>query len=103
MVFGYWLEYNLIMASTESDDLGVYELADEHKNTVYYGSGKLKTELIDHLNRGEHSSVKFYRVEILGCDEKCSERLEALLVEYRKLHGHLSTYNLMGGLSDARK
>jgi predicted GIY-YIG superfamily endonuclease len=81
------------MAATESDDMGVYELGDENKNTVYYGSGRVKTRLLDHIIKKECPLARYYRVEMLNSETESRAREEALLAEYKRAHGKLPIYN----------
>ena len=88
-----WWICSQALASTESDSFGVYELGDENKNTVCYGSGKVKTRLLDHLNKKECPLARYYRVEMLNSEAESRAREEALLAEYKRVHGKLPTYN----------
>lgn len=93
MGWGSWWSYNQSMASTEPDSFGVYELGDENKNTVYYGSGKVKTRLLDHLNKKECPLARYYRIELFATEAECKAKEEALLAEYKRVHGKLPMYN----------
>jgi len=93
MTWSSWWSYNTTMVSSDRDDFGVYELADDSKNTVYYGSGKVKTRLLDHLNKKECPMARFYRVEYFSTETECREREQKLLEEYKKAHGKLPMYN----------
>jgi hypothetical protein len=77
----------------ETDDLSVYELAGNKYNTVYYGSGKLKTRLQDHLNKKECPMAGFYRFELFSTEAECRAREEQLLKDYEEKHGKLPMYN----------
>lgn len=77
----------------DSDHLAVYELGDKDRNTVYYGSGKLKTRLLSHLNKEECPLARHYRFEIFSTEEECREREEALLKAYEDKHKKLPMYN----------
>lgn len=78
---------------SDPDTWGVYELADDAKNTVYYGSGQLKTRLLDHLNKQECPLARYYRLERLSTEAQCRAREEELLKDYKAIHGRLPTYN----------
>jgi hypothetical protein len=78
--------------------IGVYELADDSKATVYYGSGQVKTRLLDHLNKKEWSLAKFYRVDYCSTEAECKTKEQQLLEAYKKEHnGQLPTYNKRTG------
>jgi len=81
------------MVSYDPDDSGVYELGDEAKNTVYYGSGKIKTRLLDHLNKRECPLARYYRFELFPTEAECKRREKELLEEYKRIHGNLPMYN----------
>jgi len=74
--------------------IGVYELADDSKDTVCYGSGKVKARLLDHLNKKECPLARFYRVEYCSAETECKAKEQQLLETYKKAHsGRLPIYN----------
>jgi hypothetical protein len=75
------------------DELGVYELGDEVKNTVYYGSGKIKIRLLDHLNKKECPMARYYRLEFFRTETECRTREKELLKDYKRTHDKLPMYN----------
>jgi hypothetical protein len=78
--------------------IGVYELADESKDTVYYGNGKVKARLLDHLNKKEFPLDRFYRVEYCSIETECKAKEQQLLETYKKAHnGQLQIYNEVVG------
>lgn len=91
--WGSWWSYTVVMASTEKDEMGVYELGDENKNTVYYGSGKVETRLLDHINKKECPLARYYRVEHMS-ETDARKREQQLIEDYKKSHnGKLPMYN----------
>lgn len=88
-----WWSYNKAMVGYDPDKLGVYELGDESQNTVYYGSGKIKTRLLDHLNKRECPLARYYRFELIPSTERCRDREEQLLSAYKQKYGKLPMYN----------
>jgi len=88
-----WWEYKKAMASMDPDKLGVYELGDKDKKTVYYGSGKIKTRLLDHLNKKACPLARYYRFDLFKTEEECKAREEELLKAYKQQHGKLPMYN----------
>ena len=93
MGWGSWWAYTKNMVQHDPDDLAVYELGDKDKKTVYYGSGKLKTRLLDHLNKKECPLARYYRFEKFSTEKECRAKEEALLGAYKKKHGKLPMYN----------
>lgn len=92
MVWSQWWGYRSELVTSDRDDFGVYELADDKQSTVYYGSGVVKTRLLDHLNKKECPLARFYRIEY--CTEtECRAKEQQLLEAYKKAHGKLPMYN----------
>jgi len=92
-VWGEWWDYSLSIIALEADSLGVYELGDESKNTVYYGKGKIKTRLLDHLNKRECPLARYYRFELFTTEAECEAKEQELLENYKRNHGKLPIYN----------
>ena len=101
MTWSPWLSYSTTTVFKRSlgvlyarKRIGVYELADDSKDTVYYGSGKVKARLLDHLNKKEYPRVRFYRVEYYSTETACKAKEQQLLEAYKKEHnGQLPIYN----------
>ena len=93
MVWERWWTYSLGLVYADQDNFGVYELGDDDKNTLYYGSGKVKSRLLDHLNKKECPMAKYYRVEYLGSEEASRAKEEQLLKDYESANGKLPMYN----------
>ena len=93
MGWGKWWSLTKSIVSIDPDKLGVYELENSLHNTVYYGSGKIKTRLLDHLNKKECPIAKNYHFELFNTEAECKAREKALLEEYQKKHDKLPMYN----------
>ena len=93
MGWGKWWSLTKSIVSIDPDEPGVYELEDYSHNTVYYGSGKIKTRLVDHLNKKECPMAKNYRFELFNTEAECRAREEQLLEDYKRIHGKLPMYN----------
>jgi len=91
--WGQWWTYSKDLVAHDPDKLGVYELGDKSKNTVYYGSGKIKTRLSDHLNKKECPMARYYRFELFSTEAECRAREKELLEDYKRKHGKLPMYN----------
>ena len=87
------MAYTLDAVQYEKDELSVYELGDDSKNTIYYGSGRLKTRLLDHLNKRECPMARHYRYELFSTETQCRDRENELLEEYKRKNGKLPMYN----------
>jgi hypothetical protein len=93
MTWSDWWSYRENLVKSDRDDFGVYELADEYNNTVYYGSGKIRTRLLSHLNKKEFPVARCYRMEYTSCEADCRRKEEQLLHAYKKTHGKPPMYN----------
>lgn len=94
MVWGGWWHYIENVAQYEPESLGVYELGDDSKNTVYYGSGVVKTRLLDHLRKKEYPMARYYRIELFPSERECRAREQQLLEDYKRGHNSdLPMYN----------
>lgn len=87
--WGKWRPFKKEQIEHDRDKLGVYELGDENKNTVYYGIGRIKTRLLDHLSRKECLMARYYRFELFSSREECRARERKLLEDYIRKHGRL--------------
>ena len=93
MIGGVWWSYTTRIVALETDSIGVYELGDKSKNTVYYGKGKIKTRLLTHLNKKECSLARYYRFELFTTEAECEAKEQELLEDYKRIHGTLPMYN----------
>ena len=93
MVLSQWWTYDRSIVAYSPDELGVYELGDESKITIYYGSGKIRTRLSDHLNKKECPMARYYRFELFRTEEECRTKEQQLLDNYEKKHGIPPMYN----------
>jgi hypothetical protein len=88
-----WRIYNRSVIEYCPDELGVYELVDEEKITLYYGYGKIRTKLLEHLKKKEFPLVRYFRFEKLETEEECILREQQLLQNYQEKFGILPLYN----------
>jgi hypothetical protein len=105
MTWSPWWTYNITTVFKRSlgvlyarERIGVYELADGNKDTVYYGGGKVKARILDHLNKKEFPLTRFYRVEYCSTETECKTKEQQLLDAYKKAHcGQPPIYNKRNG------
>ena len=88
-----WYTYNHSITKYCPDDLSVYELVDEEKITLYYGYGKIRTKLLEHLKKKEFPLVRYFRFEKLETEEECVLRERQLLQDYQEKFDILPLYN----------
>jgi hypothetical protein len=93
MTWSQWWGYREGLVESDRDDFGIYELADDKQNTVYYGNGKVKTRLLDHLSKKERPMAQNYRIEYCSNQTECRTREQQLLQAYKSAHGKLPMYN----------
>ena len=90
-----WIRFTKANVSKVPNVYGVYEIADGTKDTLYFGSGKLKGRLLAHFPRGSDPIVgaSYFRYEKTGSLERARQRERALLREYYRKHGRLPPFN----------
>jgi hypothetical protein len=93
MTWSDWWPYLAKIVESDKPQFGVYELADENRKTIYFGSGNVKDTLIHHLTVNEYPEAKFYRVEYTKNRTDCTLKEEQLLSAYKTEHGKLPMYN----------
>ncbi len=69
----------------EPDNFGVYQIANSNKEILYIGEGHVKTRLLSHFPNSSDPVVgsSLYRYELTGSKQRCVNRQNALLKEYR--------------------
>jgi excinuclease UvrABC nuclease subunit len=75
------------------DVFGVYELADENREIVYIGHGKLKERLSEHFRKKTCPGARFFRYEKTSNKERAEEREKALLKRFEKENKRLPECN----------
>lgn len=90
-----WHTYNPSIIAYSPDKLGIYELGDGERITMYYGYGKIRTRLLEHLNRNEYPMARYFSFELLETEEECEARVQQLSLshKYQKRYGILPHYN----------
>ena len=93
MVWTQWCTFREGTVASCKNDFGVYELADDAQNTVYYGSGEIKARLLTNLRKKEYRRATQYRVEYCSAEIECRIKEQQLLQAYNHAHGRLPWYN----------
>ena len=89
-----WWNYKTSMVSHDRDDFGVYELADEDEKTLYIGSGKVRTRLLEHLSNNDCPLATRYRIDCCKAEVESSIKEKQLLEAYKAMrNGRLPLYN----------
>ncbi|TAL70099.1 MAG: hypothetical protein EPN82_05670 [Bacteroidetes bacterium] len=88
-----WKPYTITyIKEHESDNLGIYEIANQNKQTLDYGQGKVRTRLIDqnpnnaHTNKETVWTGKFYRSQYTRSKLSSKQRERGLQKRYKKEH-----------------
>ena len=94
MVWSDWWNFKSGMVSHDRDDFGVYELADEDETTLYIGSGKVRTRLLEHLSKDECPLATRYRIDCCATEAQAKVKENHLLEAYKSVrNGKLPLYN----------
>ncbi|WP_206203928.1 hypothetical protein [Thermococcus sp. GR4] len=94
-IFKPWTRFTKQNVQKVSEVYGVYEIANAAKETIYIGSGKLRSRLLAHFPRAPDPIVgaSYFRYEKTGSLERARQRERALLKEYKRKHGKLPKFN----------
>jgi CBS domain-containing protein len=94
MVWSDWWVYNSSMVSRDDDNFGVYELADDNETTLYIGSGRVKTRLLEHLDKNDCPLATRYRIDCCVTQEEAQDKENHLLEAYKSVrNGKVPLYN----------
>jgi hypothetical protein len=89
-----WWNFKIGMVSHDRDDFGVYELADDSEATLYIGCGKVRTELLEHLNKNDCPLTTRYRIDCCATEAESRAKEKHLLDAYKSVrNGKLPLYN----------
>ncbi|RLE06553.1 excinuclease ABC subunit C [Candidatus Aerophobetes bacterium] len=74
---------------------GVYEVADGAKEVLYIGEEKVRDRLLAHFSGGSDPipGVSYFRCETTRSKDRCVQRQNALLAEYKRGHDRLPKFN----------
>ncbi len=90
-----WIDFNEENVNQLPNEYGVYQFADENKEIVYIGEGKLKHNISAYLQ--EESSTKtniaYFRYRENDSKRSSKQRQSILLKEYKEKHGKLPEFN----------
>ena len=90
-----WSNYTKeTVRANETDNYGVYEIGNSTE-VLYIGEGHTKTRLLAHFPDAAEPVVgaSGYRTEYTQSKQRCVERQNALLAEFKKRYGRLPKYN----------
>ncbi|TET07923.1 MAG: excinuclease ABC subunit C [Candidatus Thorarchaeota archaeon] len=90
-----WSSFTMQNLKIIRNVFGVYELGNRNGVVIYIGSGKLHDRLT-HWKSSSNPCIKQatnFRYEELYSDERCRQREESLLVDFKRRHGRLPECN----------
>ena len=94
MVWSEWWNYRQDMIRTDRNEFGVFELADDNETTLFIGSGKVKTKLLEHLKKNDYPLATRYRIDCCETEESSRAKAKHLLEAYKAVRdGKLPLYN----------
>ena len=89
-----WWNFKVGMVSHDSDNFGVYELADDSEAILYIGGGKVRTELLAHLTKSHFPLATRYRIDLSSTEEESRIKERHLPEAYKSIrNGKLPLYN----------
>ena len=89
-----WIDFNEENIKQLPNAYGVYQLADENKDVIYIGEGKLIHNILSHLsNDDEPESVSYFRFRENDSQKSSKIRQNILLKEYREKYGESPKLN----------
>ena len=87
-----WIDFNEENIKQLPNTYGVYQLADENKEVIYIGEGKLIHNLLSHLSV-ETESISYFRFRENDSKKSSKIRQNILLKEYKEKNGKLPKLN----------
>ena len=93
-----WSDFTKDNVNRETDNYGVYELGNV-TGVIYIGEGHVRSRLMSHFPDGSDPIVgaSLYRVEYTGGKDKATQRQNAELGAYKRVHGNYPRFNRRKG------
>lgn len=89
-----WMDFNEDNIKQLPNAYGVYQLANDKKEIVYIGEGKLKHNVSAHLSdKGAVTSIVYFRYRENDSKKSSKRRQNILLREYKEKHGEMPEFN----------
>ena len=94
-IFRPWVRCTKQNVQKVPDVYGVYEIANATQDTIYIGSGKLRSRLLAHFPRAIDPIVgaSYFRYEKTGSLDRARQKERALLRAYYYKHEKLPRFN----------
>ncbi len=89
-----WVDFNEENIKQLPNAYGVYQLANDKKEIVFIGEGKLKHNISTHLsNKDVAESIVYFRYRENDSKKSSKQRQNILLKEYKEKHGQVPEFN----------
>jgi excinuclease UvrABC nuclease subunit len=90
-----WIDFNEENIKQLPNAYGVYQLADENKEVVYIGEGKLIHNVLAHLSdkADETGSISYFRFRENNSKKSSKIRQNILLKEFKEKNGEMPKLN----------
>lgn len=87
-----WIDFNEENVKALPNAYGVYQFADENKDIIYIGEGKLKHNVSAYLI-DESANITYFRFRENDSKRSSKQRQSILLKEYRQKNGKIPKLN----------
>lgn len=89
-----WMDFNEENINQLPNAFGVYQFANDKKEIVYIGEGKLKHNISAYLSDREVAeSIVYFRYRENNSKKSSKQRQNILLKEYKEKHGEMPEFN----------
>jgi hypothetical protein len=90
-----WMDFNEENVKQLPNAYGVYQLANDKKEVIYIGEGKLKHNILAHLLDESNVTVStvYFRYRENDSKKSSKQRQNILLKEYKEKHGEIPKFN----------
>lgn len=89
-----WIDFNEENVKQVPNAYGVYQFADENKEIVYIGEGKLKHNISVYLEESNtKTNISYFRYRENDSKRSSKQRQNIILKDYKEKHGKLPEFN----------
>lgn len=89
-----WIDFNEENVKQIPNAYGVYQFADENKEILYIGEGKLKHNISIYLEESNtKTNIAYFRYRENDSKKSSKQRQSIVLKDYREKHGKLPEFN----------
>lgn len=89
-----WIDFNEENVKQIPNAYGVYQFADENKEILYIGEGKLKHNISIYLEESNtKTNITYFRYRENDSKRSSKQRQSIVLKDYREKHGKLPEFN----------